>query len=309
QLLRERVKPRSSAYAAQLAPDGLMFAVKCADRRIRVYDVATGIACGGAIPVGEGPGNELAFAIGNDGAALLVQDSWLQTARLWHRGRVWRLGAAESSSSPVVPSSGLIFSLVSFSPDRRTAFLGQEDGQYGRLVEVASSSPLGMPLRVAGRVPERSLDAAFSADSALVATSTPLRWDVEPSVRVWDAQSGRPRTPWMRQRSFIHAFAFSPDGQTLAAGAVGPTYLWDVAPGPPRARLAQPGPVWQLAFRADGRRLAAATRWGWNTPSGAAVQPGFQLWDPSNGQPIGAYAPMAEAPFMTYLPDGKTLQT
>src|SRR5262249_19677695 len=159
------------------------------------------------------------------------------------------------------------------------------------------------------RVPERSLDAAFSADSALMATATPLRWDVEPSVRVWDAQSGRPRTPWMRQRSFIHALAFSPDGRTLAAGAVGPTYLWDVAPGQPRARLAQPGPVWQLAFRADGRRLAAATRWGWNTPSGAAVQPGFQLWDPSNGQPIGAYAPMAEAPFMTYLPDGKTLQT
>jgi WD40 repeat protein len=62
-------------------------------------------------------------------------------------------------------------------------------------------------------------------------------------------------------RPIPRAIAFSPDGQTLAAGSVagnmGAVTLWDVSTRKPRWKMAQPEPVRALAWTADGKTLIA----------------------------------------------------
>jgi WD40 repeat protein len=109
-------------------------------------------------------------------------------------------------------------------------------------------------------------------------------------VAVWDVASGK-QVGRYRGEGPASCLAFSPDGQTLAAGG-GSVELWDVKSGASR-RLSPrgKGPLRALAFSPDGTTLAA-------------VNDAVTVWDIATGREIATFPGAAP---LAFTPDGKTL--
>jgi WD40 repeat protein len=137
-------------------------------------------------------------------------------------------------------------------------------------------------------------------------------------VALWDAKPGRwqpAERPLVVQGS-VSSVAFRPDGKALAAGyggsgtdrGVSGVVLWDAREGaawqqPDAPLLVTEGSVTSVAFRPDGKALAAAYRGG-GTNSGVA------LWDAKPGKWQSAEPlPVAEGSVQSvaFRPDGKAL--
>jgi WD40 repeat protein/tetratricopeptide (TPR) repeat protein len=282
-------RPHRTAKCSALSADSLVLAARCDDQRGRLYDLATGLQRGGDIPLTGTRDTEpgLRLAVSPDGGSVLTGAAD-GTFRLWQtRGSELQASAASNPRPHGVPHNRLTFDRAAFRPDGRVALVAQlgEQAQPCFLVDVASGQALGQPLQLPN---PRHL--AFSADGRLAAMAvTP---DVgPPSLRVWDAATGRPRTPPLQSPTLVHGLAFSPDGHTLAAAGVGGTFLFDVDRAALRALLHEGTTAYRLVFRPDGRRVAVAYKSGW-TAKGA----GFRLRDPVTAQPVGAFVPLPRPP-------------
>jgi WD40 repeat protein len=91
-------------------------------------------------------------------------------------------------------------------------------------------------------------------------------------VKLWDTE-GKLRVSLEGHTGFVSCLAVSPDGQTLASGSFdGTIRLWDPVAGQERGVLrGQDGPVWALAFAANGKVLAS-------------LDVAIKLWDGSRGR-------------------------
>jgi WD40 repeat protein len=296
--------------ALGISPDGATIISGGDDGLIRLWDAATDRLLD-ARAFHEGWVTSV--AIGADGRTLLTGARGDRTARLWDLGRSGSRPVARSSDgrdrTPAdVPgrsgaSARLRFQNVAYSPDRKMALTGTGNG-LAQQWETATGRPIGTPLRH----PHPNVRVvAFSPDGNQVGTAC---HDYPPSVacaaRVWDAATGRPLSPWLPQRNWVAALAFSPDGKILATGDYSHgVHLWDAATG---QRVGQPlrqrDIVLSLAFRPDGRALVAGTAHDWNR------DPQARLWDVTTGEPIGE--PLKHAGYVVFLaftPDGRTLVT
>ncbi|MBL7517418.1 hypothetical protein I6A84_04600 [Frankia sp. CNm7] len=155
-------------------------------------------------------------------------------------------------------------------------------------------------------------DIAFTADGRVLATA-----ETDGAVRLWDvADLAHPRQlAVVRLPGPARGVAFSPDGRTLAVGAVGFLRLWDVTEAA-APRQAAEFFVWakvdQVRFSPDGDLLAAAT-----TPldaSGAARAPDtgdIQLYQLSGGRRPRPVASFGARPGgiagLVFSLDGRTL--
>jgi WD40 repeat protein len=74
-------------------------------------------------------------------------------------------------------------------------------------------------------------------------------------VRLWDLPSGRQRAAFKGHSGRLLSVAFSPDGNTLASGAVDSARLWNVATGREQFGLDGSG-VLSVVFSPDGKTLA-----------------------------------------------------
>jgi WD40 repeat protein/tetratricopeptide (TPR) repeat protein len=297
-------RPRRTAKFSTLSGDSLVLAARCDDQRGRLYDLASGLQRGGDIPLiaDSGIARSPQLAVSPDGGLVLTAATD-GTFRLWQtRGSQLQASAASSPRARRTPQAGQTFEQTAFRPDGQVALVVPRF-QPSVLVDVASGQALGQPLQL-----EYPRHLAFSPDGRLVALAG-TQYKVRQVLRVWDAATGRPRTPRLASPKLIHGLAFSPDGLTVAAAGVGGTALWDVEGATVRAVLSEDTTAYGVVFRPDGRRLAIAYKSGWSK-QGA----GFRLWDPTTAQPVGAFVSTPRLPeggavlWLTFAEGGRTLR-
>lgn len=143
-------------------------------------------------------------------------------------------------------------------------------------------------------------DATFSHNGELLATTEGTEHGTYNSLRLWDVHSGK----LVKTLSDIEVekVAFSPEGKTLAGGAVNYVRLWDVQSGKIVKSFHHPGGVSSLAFSRDGSTLATISK-NKETTGGAV-----KVWNVRTEQLIHTLkVDWCDTLSVLFTPDGKTL--
>jgi WD40 repeat protein len=168
---------------------------------------------------------------------------------------------------------------IAFSPDGKTlAWSRRRDSRLGQW-EVCLWDVAGTRERHRLSVANLAQPAlAFAPDGTTLATGTR-------ALCLWDVASGKQRRCLpVVPPSNLRALAFSPDGMELAALAgndsdesgAATVRRWNLASGCERTLDGvHYGPVWQIAFAPDGKRLASLS-----------VEGMVCLWDARTGKPV-----------------------
>jgi WD40 repeat protein/tetratricopeptide (TPR) repeat protein len=121
--------------------------------------------------------------------------------------------------------------------------------------------------------------AAFSPTSVWIVTASGVQGADTGEARVWDAQTGAPKTPPLRHEDGVIHACFSDDGRHVVTSSHDTTArLWDVTQRDPLVTiLRHGGSVNRAAFSPDGRFVATASRdqtvYVWEVPSGNLALP------------------------------------
>jgi WD40 repeat protein len=139
-------------------------------------------------------------------------------------------------------------------------------------------------------------ELAFSADGKTLVSSADYK--VDKTAIVWDVTSGKPRSNVTGGDEGIWSVAVSPDGKTLATGALR-LKLWDTATGKESAVIREGVPNGNAeAFSPDGQTLAYGTHTNqvilWDVSAGKS----YATWGEGIGRSVAAVA---------FAPDGKAL--
>jgi eukaryotic-like serine/threonine-protein kinase len=171
-----------------------------------------------------------------------------------------------------------------------------------RLSDPATGRPVGRP---SSHYPGWSVRVfALSPDGRCFASGSNPEGRLNGEVRLWDAGTGRLRTPPMPHTNWVSALAFQPDSKVLAAGDFhGLVRFWDTSAG---REIGRPLPlgeiVLSLAYSPDGKVLAVGVS---NDHSG---KPGTRLWETTTRKPIGELLPAAgPVRRLEFRPDGRAL--
>jgi RNA polymerase sigma factor (sigma-70 family) len=225
--LPARLGQNRTAQVLGVARDGRLLAALSHQRKVRVWEVATGKEVL-AVP---GPGELDHLALSPDGRFL--------GCRSFSKGgppdRVEVLSAWDlATGKELRPLTGRRVPLGSpfaFSPDGDT-LAAEGENRWVYLWDVRSGARRG---RLAVRMEERDWLSAlvYSPDGRLVASG-----HATGSVRLWEVATGEEVRCWRGHRARVFGLAFAPDGRTLASGSEDATALvWDVAGRPaPLAR-------------------------------------------------------------------------
>jgi WD40 repeat protein len=195
---------------------------------------------------------------------------------------------------------------VAFSTDGRTLAAGAADEVLlWNMADPAHPTGLGQPLTGPA---DNVNSVAFSPDGQTLAAGTSTAAGGDGVVWLWNVadrahptQLSEPPTPG---GGFVNSVAFSPDGQTLAAGNDdGVIWLWN---RPPTTLVGPTDSVYSVAFSPDGRTLAAgpgtADFWLWNL-----ADPTHPIRRSHPLLPSKAGGPYITSNWVAFSPDGRTL--
>jgi len=272
-----------SAYSA-FSGDSQIFVTISSDSKIRRWDLTTGqqvgptVSLGNSCPYTGPPQNNLYFlAVSFDGQTAALDNQCEGYAEIvdLDSGYVQTLNTV-----PLYPTT------AAFSPDGRLLTLAGGSTVVLWNVTAGTLAPIQPDQISFADLP----DLAFSPDGRTLAAA----WTADDTVAIWNVATGQlrqtPSVPLSRPSGSYNTgiLAFSPDGSTLATGAVdGTVRLWDVATaepiGVPFTLLplinGQPqgysAPVDALAFTPDGQSLISATQ----DPGALAGSAGIVRWD------------------------------
>jgi RNA polymerase sigma factor (sigma-70 family) len=307
-------------FASQLSfsPDGKMLA--CGSERervVRLWAMRTGEVMS-PFPRHEGAVAAVAFSpdaklllTGCAGGALRVWDTATGTQRLrldGHRGGV---------------------AAVAFSSDGRLLASGAHRDRTVRVWDAATGKPLhALPVER----PDVSC-VAFSPDGKLLAAGDSIEELSLPggagmpdcAVRLWEAASGKELRRLPMGRGRVGSVAFSPNGHLLAAGGPdgGAVQLWDPGTGrelrtlsskadsqTPRAMIEG---VAAVAFSADGKMLAAVSRYRWGSNRRPIIKEErevrtIRVWEVATGaERLSLLLPRDSVRCAAFTPDGRIL--
>jgi WD40 repeat protein/serine/threonine protein kinase len=185
-----------------------------------------------------------------DGSTLAV-NSREGSVRLWDAKRLVPFGELIRHAARI--------KVVAFRSDSRRLLTASED-KTARQWDTVTGKPVGPVLAHSAPVNV----AAYSPDGKQIVTGNVA------SLRLWDAETGKPGLlfPVERADVFAVAAAFSPDGRLLLAGYGDKTArLWGVGTGRLLRQFPVLNSVWGVAFSPDGKTMLTADAVGrlWRT--------------------------------------------
>lgn len=187
------------------------------------------------------------LALSPDGGTLLTGEGARLTLRDARTGKL-------RATLPTLERDGVLRG-VAFSPDSTTLATWAADVVLWDVKAAKEECRLKPPGPV--------LAVLFGKDGKSLSTLV-LGDHRSPLLSLWDAERGETRVVLRGHADFVTAGAavFSPDGRTLATGdRTGMVRLWDAVTGHLRFVLkGHPDSVFHLAFRTDGKALAAASQ-------------------------------------------------
>ncbi|HEY9838441.1 MAG TPA: WD40 repeat domain-containing protein, partial [Vampirovibrionales bacterium] len=143
---------------------------------------------------------------------------------------------------------------LTFSPDGRFIALG--GGRNDPRIEIWDLQQ-EKRIRHWNTYQNRVLALAFSPDGNTLISSSDGG-----AIEVWDVQEGKLLHRFLEHRSNVLSLAISPDGRNLVSGGLDGIRLWDLRDYQLIEVLLNLQPIYSVAFRGDGKLIAAGTHQG-----------------------------------------------
>jgi WD40 repeat protein len=211
---------------------------------------------------------------------------------------LWDVVTGEEVRQFVHPAGMEIYD-VAFSPDGKHILTGGPNpGRPIAMGQVWDARTGEVTLRLNLPAGDDAIfRVAFSPDGQTMLTShaTP------PSVRLWEAGTGKEIRQLIGHTGWVTGAVFSPDGAYIATASFDKTArLWDAKTGQEiRQFIGHTDGLWAVAFSPDGETIATAST------DGTA-----RLWDAQTGQELRRFVGhTAGLENVTFSPDGRYIAT
>jgi WD40 repeat protein len=257
----------------RFSPDSRFLATSWLDRRIRVFDFATGAT---RMLELDQSAQDISFSAAGD----LVATSDDATVTLFPAACL----RGEPAARPRVVARGLAeggASYVAFAPDGGHVAFVNDQATSVALIPVSGGAAAEHLETVSG-----ARDLIYSPDGRFLAVAS-----IDKTLRVWDANRKR---QVLASNDITSRMAFAPDGEHLFGAELGGIREWTLATGKSRILTLPKDRYISVAVTADGRTLAAG---GFGGP--------VYLLDLPTGQVTTLAGHRGMIEYLAFSPDGK----
>jgi RNA polymerase sigma factor (sigma-70 family) len=284
-----RLSPHGGVYGIAFSPDGKTLATASPRGAIRLWDAATGTILPASSDRDIQFVDRLRFSadgkrlFGDAGACLIWEPSTGREVRRIADPEEFDFKLANDMRCLALSPDGSL--LAAANPDRTIGLWDAATGKKKQLLKGHKGAVWNL---------------VFAPDTRKVISN-----GSDELVRVWDTASGRE----LHQLHGQTPLAVSPDSRHLATAEAktANVFVYDLATGRETKRfaLAAQGNVFQLAFSADNRFLAAA-----GSPHHSSVTGIVKVWDVAGGQLVCSLeSPKTVLWSAAFSPDGRSVAT